>query len=142
MVPAERRFPVQIRPARAAESDANIAVGYVFGDGSIAAITFSAKGHAFEGVRERMAAHRGELLLSLADFKELRADVGPDVSRTRLRLRDHGHEDAIVRSYGLSDRSPRRTEGSPAAYVWQTGQLFLKTRDALERDEPILLEAR
>ena len=60
LVPSENRFPITINPTRAEAADADIAVTYIFGDGSIAAITFSAKGHAFEGVIERFSAHRGQ----------------------------------------------------------------------------------
>jgi len=75
MMPPERRFPIRIIPTRSAKSDCDIAVTYVFGDGSIAAITFSAKGHAFEGVKERYAAHRGNTLIAMDDFQRLVAHL-------------------------------------------------------------------
>ncbi len=141
MVEPDHRFPIEIRPARAEQSDADIAVSYVFADGSIAAITFSAKGHAFEGVRERCTLHKGDLLLSLDDFKELRADVGERRHRTRLRFRNHGHGDAILRSYRMSDRAGAVTASASIAYVWETAQLFLQTRIALESDRIVTVEA-
>src|ERR1044072_9354443 len=76
MMSPERRYPILIRPTHAEQSDCDIAVTYPFGDGSIAAITFSAKGPTFEGVRERFAAHRGNVLISMDDFKELVGEVG------------------------------------------------------------------
>ena len=130
----EDRYPILIRPTRAAQSD-DVAVTYTFADGSIAAITFSAKGHAFEGVRERLSAQRGDLLLSLTDFKELTTEVVERRERRVLRFRDHGHENAILRSYRMSDRAEEESPGSPLHYVWETAELFLRTRDALERDE-------
>ena len=136
MIDAEHRFPVEVRPARAEEPDSDIAVSYIFGDGSIAAITFSAKGHAFEGVRERLALHRGELLLALDDFKDLRADIRERRHRIRLPFRDHGHEAAIMRSYAMSVRggTPVPASGVDLSYAWETAQLFLRTREALEKD--------
>ena len=77
MVPPEARFPVTIEPTRARQSDCDIALTLRFGDGTIAAITFSAKGHTFEGVRERFAAQRGNVLIWLDDFQTLRIDDGP-----------------------------------------------------------------
>jgi predicted dehydrogenase len=140
MIDPQRRFPVEIRPARAQYSDSDIAVSYVFGDGSIAAITFSAKGHAFEGVRERLALHRGDLLLALDDFRDLRADIRERRHRMRSRFRDHGHEAAIMRSYRMSPRASVPMCGVDLSYAWETAQLFLRTREALEKDRPITVD--
>ena len=130
MMPAERRYPIRITPTRSARSDCDIAVTYVFGDGSIAALTFSAKGHAFEGVKERYAAHRGNTLIAMDDFQRLVADVGAEKDVRTLRTRDHGHEESICRTYMLS--LDRAAEGLPASYVWEAAELFLKTKEALE----------
>ena len=54
-------FTTSVELYRAQFADTDIVANFVFGDGSIAAITFSAKGHAFEGVKERFSAHRGDL---------------------------------------------------------------------------------
>lgn len=139
LVPAENRFPITINPTRAAAADADIAVTYTFGDGSIAAITFSAKGHAFEGVTERFSAHRGNVLISMDEFRTLEARIGPKRHRTRLRHRDHGHERMIRDSYLLGRDATR--QGAPLSYVWETGLLFLKTKDALEQRMPITVQA-
>jgi predicted dehydrogenase len=145
MVPAEGRYPITIRPARAEKSDCDIAVSYVFGDGSIGVITFSAKGHTFEGVRERFAAHRGDALIAMDDFKELTIDVLEQQKRISLRFRDHGHESAIRRAYALV--RPEHADGESGActrrYVWETAELFLKTRTALEEQRDVVVhEAR
>lgn len=137
MMPAERRFPIRIVPTRSAKSDCDIAVTYVFGDGSIAAITFSAKGHAFEGVKERYAAHRGNTLIAMDDFQRLVADVGPEKTVWALPKRDHGHQASIRRSYEAArDQS---APGCSVAYVWEAGQLFLRTKQALETSAPVTL---
>jgi predicted dehydrogenase len=138
LVPPEGRLPITVNPTRADKADSDIAVTYVFGDGSIAAITFSAKGHTFEGVKERFAAHRGNTLLTMDDFRTLRVDVVARRRLTRQRFRDHGHKAAILASYGLPGGA---TPGADVAYVWETGQLFLKTKDALEQRAPQVVTA-
>jgi len=136
LVPEEHRYPIEINPTRAEKADSDIAVTYTFGDGSIAAITFSAKGHTFEGVKERFAAHRGNTLITMDDFKTLDVQVVERRTRIHLRHRDHGHDELIRSSYLLGrDQAP----GASTAYVWETGELFLKTREALERAERLVL---
>lgn len=144
MLSESARYPVLITPTRGKKSDCDIAVTYHFGDGSIAAITFSAKGHAFEGVRERFAAHRGEVLISLDDFKILTVEVRERKYRPFLLFRDHGHEACIKNSYHMV--MPRSGEAAPGVscgveYVRQTAELFLATKQALEQDCRIALQA-
>lgn len=134
LIPAENRFPVRIIPTRSHKSDCDISVSYVFGDGSIATITFSAKGHTFEGVRETLNAHKGNVLATLKDFKELRLDIVDRVIRKRLLYRDHGHERAITNSYALLT-TPALSESEQM--VWESGYLTLKTKEALDTFSPI-----
>lgn len=136
LVPREHRFPVTIIPARAEASDSNIAVSYVFADGTIAVITFSAKGHTFEGVKERFAAHKADALITLDDFQRMTIEVGAEKRTVRGLYRDHGHERAIIASYALSKDGP----GVDVDYVRETGTLFLRTREALEADERLVVE--
>jgi predicted dehydrogenase len=137
LIPEDRRYPIVINPTRAAKADADVAVTYTFGDGSIAAITFSAKGHTFEGVKERFAAHRGNTLVMMDDFRTLEVDRVERRTSIKHRHRDHGHEAMIRRSYLLGRGEG---EGVSIDYVWETGELFLKTREALAREERIVLE--
>ena len=142
MVPSDRRHPISIHPTSAGSEDSDVAVTYVFGDGTIAAITFSAKGHTFEGVRERFAAHKGNLLIGMDDFKTLTVERGAEKRRTRLRNRDHGHRRAILSSYEMAaPRAGESATGLPTRYVWETGELFLKTREALESGDTLEIEA-
>jgi predicted dehydrogenase len=141
LVPAGARHPIEVHPARAAVSDTNLSVSYVFGEGTVAAITFSAKGHTFEGVRERFSAHCGDLLLNLNDFHHLEADVREKRTRIRLRFRDHGHREAVLASYAMSPRSELGGTGVDVAYVWDTAALFLRTRDALETQTSLEVQA-
>ncbi|HJZ80930.1 MAG TPA: Gfo/Idh/MocA family oxidoreductase [Pyrinomonadaceae bacterium] len=139
MMPAESRYPITITPTRAEKSDCDIAVTYIFGDGSIAALTFSAKGHTFEGVKERFAAHRGNALIALDDFQRLVIEVIDKKQVLFLSHREHGHEDAIRRSYQMTQPQPSFI-GRDINYVWGTGRFFLKTKEALDNNRAIVLE--
>lgn len=140
MVQPEKRYPITIKPTRTEKTDCDIAVTYTFGDSSIAAITFSAKGHTFEGVKERFAAHRGSVLISMEDFKNLVVEVVDKKHVTSLLFRDHGHENAIRKSYEMVRSKGELNPGCMVSYIWETGQLFLKTKDALEKNEVIILK--
>jgi predicted dehydrogenase len=138
MVPAADRFPIVITPTRAERSDCDIAVTYLFGDGTIAAITFSAKGHTFEGVRERFAAHRGNTLIALDDFHTLQVEISEIKKVHRPAFRDHGHEHRIKTSYEMVRPG---SAGESVEYVWETGLLFLKTKQALDERREVTVEA-
>jgi predicted dehydrogenase len=139
MIPETGRYPTTIIPTRAEKSDCDIAVTYIFGDGSIAAITFSAKGHTFEGVRERFAAHRGNILISMDDFQNLVIEEVDKKSRVSCLFRDHGHERNIVYSYRMATKKDNEEMGLSVKYIWETGELFLKTREALETNQRVSL---
>jgi len=140
LVPPENRFPITITPTRGEKSDCDIAVTYAFGDESIAAITFSAKGHTFEGVRERFAAHRGNVLISMDDFKSLTIEVVEKKHKVVLIFRDHGQELNIRRSYEMvRPRAESAPPGCCVDYVWETAELFLKTRQALEENRSVVV---
>ncbi|MCM3903083.1 MAG: Gfo/Idh/MocA family oxidoreductase [Pyrinomonadaceae bacterium] len=140
LVPRKNRYPITITPSRSASSDCNIAVTYVFGEGTVAAITFSAKGHTFEGVKERFAAHRGNVLISMDDFQLLTIEMGDKKQVTRLRTRNHGHEGSLINSYELA-----RGRGDFAActvdYIWETADLFLATKESLEENRVVTVNA-
>lgn len=137
----EPRFPIRINPTRGKQSDSDIAVSFTFPDETISVITFSAKGHTFEGVRETLSAHRGNCLIAMEDYKRLMIDVG---SRKRVfvnRYRDHGHSRNIVRAYESSCRGGAYDRRQSAEYIANTGWLFLKTREALEADRELTIDA-
>lgn len=139
IVPEENRYPLTINPTRGEKSDCDIAVTYLFGDGSIGAITFSAKGHTFEGVRERFAAHRGNTLIAMDDFKNLTIEVVDKKRLISLLFRDHGHENAIRNSYEMI--MPKgKSKACTIEYVWETAQVFLKTREALRNKTSMTLQ--
>lgn len=142
LVAPEGRHPITITPTRGKKSDCDIAITYVFGDESIAAITFSAKGHTFEGVRERFAAHRGNVLISMDDFKDLTVEVVDKKHNISPFFRDHGHELNIKCSYEMvRPKEGKAFAGCSIDYVWETANLFLKTRDALEANKQVVVTA-
>jgi predicted dehydrogenase len=141
LVLAERCYPIRINPTRAEKSDANIAVTFTFADGTIAVITFSAKGHTFEGVRERFNAHKGNCLLSLDDFHRLTIDVGHKKKRYFNVYHDHGHARNILAAFKSVRNGLPYDRAAQIAYVWNTGWLFLKTKEALEEVREITIDS-
>jgi len=136
LVPEGVRFPVEISPTPADNTGNGLAVAYRFADNTVAAITFSAKGHTFEGVRERFAAHRGDVLVAMEDFKTLTVEVVEKRITRNLLHRDHGHETAVRNSYALV-RGNSVSSGCSPKYIWESGMLFLKTKEALERNAKV-----
>jgi len=86
-------------------------------------------------VRERFAAHRGNALISMDDFKTCTIENIEKKDRTSLRFRDHGHEENIKKSYEMFRDGP----GCAIDYVWETGALFLATKTALESKAQITI---
>jgi predicted dehydrogenase len=141
LIPETGRYPITIVPAGGAKPHSDMVVTYLFGDGSISVISFSVKSDPFEGIRERFTGHRGRALICMDDFKNLTIDVGHKKHKIRRLFRDQGHEANIKRSYEMV--SPQRggsSAGSSIEYVWETGELFLKTREALKLNKTITLE--
>lgn len=132
MVPPAGRYPITITPVRHTKSDHDIVVNYQFGDGTIAPLAFAAKGYASEGVRERFVGAKGDALIFMEDFQRLTITIGDRTSIIRTRHRDQGHRDALMKSYALvADPS---SVGEDIWYIWETGELMLKTKEALERN--------
>ena len=141
LVPPESRFPVEIVPIPAGKSLNDMAAAYSFADGTAAVITLSAKGNTFEGVRERFSAQRGDALVNMEDFKKLVIEVVEKKYVTNLPHRDHGHEANIRHSYEMVRSKGELNPGCSVQYVWETGMLFLKTKEALERNRTIVLNS-
>jgi predicted dehydrogenase len=141
LVDSTSRYPIVINPTTHT-SDSDICVSYLFGDGSVAAVTFSAKGHTFEGVKEVFSGHRGDVLITMRDFDDLVIDVRERRTKLSHRYRNHGHEASIMDSYAMVRPSVGdEFNGVSARYIWETGELFLKTRDALETGRSLVIES-
>ena len=137
MVPAENLYPIKIIPTRSTEKDQNISISYVFGNQSIATISFSAKGAMFEGVRESLNAHRGDVLIRLTDFQAIRIDKNEKSITKKLFYKDQGHEKTIVDSFKMISN---HSLSQSVEYIWNSGYLALKTIEALEKSDSIIVE--
>jgi predicted dehydrogenase len=140
MAPPEKRFPIVIQPTKFDRPDENIAVTFVFGDGSIGAITYSAKGQPFEGDKERFTAHRNECLIAMEDFHRMVVEVEDRKRVIAPFFRDHGHDANMSESYEMVRPRGEPNPGCDVAYVWETGMLFLKTKQALDKGEVVTIE--
>ena len=132
-------YPIRITPTAARLRDSDIAVTYTFGDDSIAVISFSAKGHTFEGVRERFSAHKGNCLISMDDYRRMTIDVVDVKRRWWNWYRDHGHRDNIVGAYESVVGDAPYDRAANRQYVANTAWLFLRTREALESGKEVVV---
>ncbi len=134
LIPVENRFPVKITPATSNRYKSDFVISYEFGDGSLAVLTMSSKGHTFEGVSERLSVHRGDVLISLMDFEKLVIKKLHKVKNYTPLFRDHGHEGAITRSYvGAKQKS-----GHSVKDLWESANLMLRTREAVESEAIVI----
>lgn len=140
MVGLENAFPCTISSLAEPGAESDFVISILFNDSSIAGITFSAKGHTFEGVRETLNAHRGDVLLSLSDFKTLRLDTVEKKSTTTSFFRDHGHRANIINSYEAV-RNGDKSKATSLEYSCATANLFLGVKEALERRTPVIIDA-
>jgi len=138
LVGLDNSFPCVITPAELPQSNSNFCVALSFSDGSNASITFSAKEDPFEGVREILIAHKGALLGVLKDFYELSLDIGPSKKKISPLFRDHGHEENILNTYKNSISDSGASESID--YVYATGLLVLKIKEAVENGEKVICQ--
>jgi len=138
--PPEKRFPIVIQPVKYDRPDENIAVTYLFGDGSIGAITFSTKGEPFEGDKERFSAHRGDCLIAMDDFNRLVIEQGSSKRIVQPFFRDHGHDANMRESYAMVRPKSDPGPGADVSYVWETGLVMLKTKEALDKGQVVTIE--
>ena len=140
MAPPEKRYPIVIQPTKYDRPDENIAVTFLFGDGSLGVITFSTKGEPFEGDKERFSAHRADCLIALDDFHRLVIEKGPSKRVITPFIRDHGHDANMSESYAMVRPKGQAKPGSDVPYIWETGMLMLKTKEALDKGEVTRIE--
>jgi predicted dehydrogenase len=134
LVGSERAFPVTVNPGSMSRSKSDFAFSFDFADGSVASITFSAKGHTFDGVREYLNVHKGDALISMHDFHESIMDRGASRFRYRSLFRDHGHQANIVNSL-------RATHGESEHTVAMSARLFLAAKRANDEKRACVVES-
>lgn len=138
LVGMHKAFPCRIVPATPAGAKSDFVVSVMFADGSCASITFSAKGHTFEGVREVLNLHRGNLMANLTDFGSLTLEIVARKQRARLRHRDHGHEANLLHSFNGAVGSG--VQGEDPYYIEATARFFLAIREAIDSGRTVVLE--
>jgi len=137
-VAPEGRWPLSVTTVAPADSRSDFVTTIAFGDGSMAAITFSAKGHTFEGVREIVNIHRGNLLAEIKDFKSLDFALGEKRKTIRGWHRDHGHAENVVASLHASSNNTPQSAGE-RQHVIDTARLFLAVKQSHEEGRAIAL---
>jgi len=135
LVGLSNAFPCTVHSSSPMGSKSDFVFSVVFADGSCATISFSAKGHTFEGVREVLNIHKGNLLGNLTDFQSLTLDIDEQKVRKNIYYRDHGHRANIVNSL-------TSTSGEDIDYVYLTAKFFLAFKEALESNEKIVVSRR
>ena len=137
LVTLKKAFPCTIVPATPAGAKSDFVVSVIFADRSCATITFSAKGHTFEGVRELLNVHKGGVLANLSDFQTLTVDIVEKKKIVHLFHRDHGHESNLVHS--LMGVPEGGASGEEELYVRATAKFFLAIREAIDSGNPVVL---
>lgn len=138
LIPKASRFPCTIVPTSDGRSRSDFVTSIIFPDGSLATITFSAKGQTFEGVREVLQIHKGDLLAEIRDFKTLTLTRGPSRRLINSRHRDHGHRANVVNSY-LAVANGDRSRQADRLHVLDTAELFLAVRDAHSTGQQVVV---
>lgn len=137
LIGLDNAFPCQIVPATATGARSDFIVSVIFADCSSVSITFSAKGHTFEGVREVLNLHRGNVLANITDFQFLTLDVVERKTRRALSHRDHGHFANIAHSFAGARDEAR--PGENLFYVAATARFFVTIRNAIESGRTVTL---
>lgn len=140
MAPPEKRFPIVIQSTKFDRPDENIAATLLFGDGSLGVMTFSTKGEPFEGDKERFSAHRSDCLIAMDDFNRLVIEEGSSKRIIQPFFRDHGHDANMRESYAMVRPKADPGPGADVSYVWETGLVMLKTKEALDKGEAVTVE--
>lgn len=131
LVGYENAFPCKIKNLSPKNSKSDFVISIEFNDKSCAAITFSAKGHTFEGVREILNIHKGNLLGILRDFHSLELDILERKLFKKLLFRDHGHQNNVIYSYNGSVLN--KNQGVTLQGLSATSLLTLKIKESVDK---------
>jgi predicted dehydrogenase len=138
LISLKRAFPCTIIPATPSGAKSDFVVSIIFADRSCATITFSAKGHTFEGVREILNVHKGDLLGTLSDFQNLRLDIVDKKKNYKLFYRDHGHETNIL--YSIDNMDLGESHDESIEYIEMTAKFFLAIREAIDTENIVIVK--
>lgn len=137
LVGCENAFPCTIKNSAPLNSKSDFVISIEFNDKSCAAITFSAKGHTFEGVREILNIHKGNLLGILRDFHSLELDIVERKIKNKLLFRDHGHKNNVYNTYNGSQFNSNK--GVNLRYLAATSLLALKIKESVDKRIDVIL---
>ena len=128
-------FPLEITTIKSInlDSDSDYTLTIVFGNGSIANIAFSAKNYLFEGVRDHLNLHKGNLLAYLKDFHYLDIYNGSKTNKFNTFYKSIGHRENIRNSL-LSNK------GENIDYIQASGLLFLAAKQSVDEKRTIHLK--
>ena len=136
LIGVNNAFPCVIKSSSPLNSKSDFVIGVEFADYSCATISFSAKGHTFEGVREVLNIHKGNLLGSLKDFQNLNLDIIEKKISKNLIFRDHGHSANIINSYNCVLKN---NEGVSIDYMVASSLFILKLKEAVDTGETVII---
>jgi predicted dehydrogenase len=139
MVGIDQAFPCEVKASCPQGSKSDYAIAILFADGSVANITFSAKGETFEGVREILNLQRGDLIATLDSFERLELSRGPVTKVIKPLFRDHGHRANLVNSYEAV-RDGDTSRATSLKYSVATARLFLACHEALREGCPVVVD--
>jgi predicted dehydrogenase len=131
-------FPCTLVPSSLPGSMNDFCITIQCADQSLATVSFSAKGHTFEGVREVLNVQRGSTVALVRDFHQTRVEAGTRRLRFRTRWRSHGHSENVLHSYRAGTEPD--AVGESARYVVASGMLSLAARESLEKGVSMRLE--
>lgn len=134
LVGLENAFPCTITPTVPKDAKSDFVFSVLFADRSCATISFSAKGHTFEGVKEVLNIHKGNLLGNISDFQTLSIDVVEKRHNKKIFYRDHGHKVNIYNS--LTNQN-----GESLKYVFMTAKFFLGFKEALDTNASVTINS-
>jgi len=138
IVKLDNCFPCVITSSNKENSKSDFVCSISFSDGSASTISFSAKGHTFEGVREILNVHKGNTLGMLKDFATLELDIIEKIIKKKLFFRDHGHKKNILNSYNALFKN----NGEDIDYVMASGIFILAIRDSIETGQKVTVEKK
>jgi hypothetical protein len=75
----------------------------------------------------------------MEDFHRLVVEVEDEKRVIAPFFRDHGHDANMRESYEMVRPKTGASPGSDISYVWETGILFLKTKEALDKGEAVTI---
>jgi predicted dehydrogenase len=137
LVGYENAFPCKIKNLSPKNSKSDFVISIEFNDKSCAAITFSAKGHTFEGVREILNIHKGNLLGILRDFHSLELDILERKIIKKIIFRDHGHQNNVNYTYDGSVHNSN--QGVTLQSLSATSLLALKIKESVDNGIDVTL---